>query len=261
VVTTRGGVHYVVTEYGIAYLHGKSIRERAMALIQVAHPDHRAELLAHAKERRYVFMDQEPPRSDRYHDELERHITLEDGRMVLFRPLRPTDDPLVRDLFYDTSENAVYQRFMSAKQTYRRDEREAIVNVDYHSTMSIAAARWGPGPEELVALAEWRLPPHDDHAEVAFLVRDDWQHRGLGTRLLTYLMELGMEEGLKGFRAEVLLENQGMLHVFQQSSQQVRVKLVDGAYDVLIEFDPEERSRRMATRADPSPPPETPAEP
>src|SRR5665811_863096 len=56
VVTTRGGVHYVVTEHGIAYLHGKSIRERAMALIQIAHPDHRAELLAHAKERRYICL-------------------------------------------------------------------------------------------------------------------------------------------------------------------------------------------------------------
>ncbi|MHB9148488.1 MAG: GNAT family N-acetyltransferase [Thermoleophilia bacterium] len=236
VVTTRGGVHYVVTEYGIAYLHGKSIRERAMALIQIAHPDHRAELLAHAKERHYVFMDQEAPRSERYPDELERHVTLEDGGMVLFRPLRPTDDPLVRDLFYDTSENAVYKRFMNAKATFPRDERDAVVNIDYRTTMSLAAARSGPGSNELVALAEWRLGPEDDYAEVAFMVRDDWQHRGLGIRLLNYLIELGMEQGLAGFKAEVLAENQGMLHVFQQGSQQVRIKLVDGAYEVLIDF-------------------------
>lgn len=79
VVTTRGDVHYVVTEYGIAELHGHSIRDRATALIEVAHPDHRAELMAAAKDRHYVFLDQEPPRSERYPDELECYLTLRDG--------------------------------------------------------------------------------------------------------------------------------------------------------------------------------------
>ncbi len=63
VVTSRGDVHYVVTEYGIADLWGKNIRQRAMALIEIAHPDHRAELLARAKHRRYVFPDQVVPRA------------------------------------------------------------------------------------------------------------------------------------------------------------------------------------------------------
>ncbi|MDI1434958.1 acetyl-CoA hydrolase/transferase C-terminal domain-containing protein [Polyangium sorediatum] len=57
IVTSRGDVHYVVTEHGIADLWGKNIRERALALIDIAHPDHRADLLAAAKQRRYVFLD------------------------------------------------------------------------------------------------------------------------------------------------------------------------------------------------------------
>jgi acyl-CoA hydrolase len=61
VVTSRGDVHYMVTEHGIADLWGKNIRERAKALIAIAHPDHRADLLAAAKERRYVFVDPCPP--------------------------------------------------------------------------------------------------------------------------------------------------------------------------------------------------------
>src|SRR5690606_21013674 len=61
VVTSRGDVRYVVTEYGVADLEGRSIRERAMALISVAHPDFRDELLAAAKRRRYVFADQIAP--------------------------------------------------------------------------------------------------------------------------------------------------------------------------------------------------------
>ena len=62
IVTSRGDVHYVVTEHGVADLWGKSIRERAMALIEIAHPDHRADLLAAAKARRYVLPDHAAPR-------------------------------------------------------------------------------------------------------------------------------------------------------------------------------------------------------
>ena len=58
VVTSRGDVHYVVTEYGIAYLHGKTMRERAMALIEIAHPKFRPWLLAEAKARHLVYADQ-----------------------------------------------------------------------------------------------------------------------------------------------------------------------------------------------------------
>ena len=57
-VTSRGDVRYVVTEYGVADLHGKSVRERATALMSIAHPDFRSDLVTAAKERRYVFIDQ-----------------------------------------------------------------------------------------------------------------------------------------------------------------------------------------------------------
>ncbi|HOO45444.1 MAG TPA: acetyl-CoA hydrolase/transferase C-terminal domain-containing protein, partial [Deltaproteobacteria bacterium] len=57
VVVTRGDIHYVVTEYGAAYIHGKSIRDRAMALINIAHPKFREELLEAAKNQGYVYKD------------------------------------------------------------------------------------------------------------------------------------------------------------------------------------------------------------
>jgi GNAT superfamily N-acetyltransferase len=165
----------------------------------------------------------------------------------LFRPIKQSDDTLIRDLFYDTSEHSVYQRFMNAKATYPRGEREAVVNIDYRTTMSIAATRWGPGPDELVALAEWRLAPETNRAEVAFLVRDDWQHRGLGARLLDYLTELAMERGILGFTAEVLAGNRGMLQVFQQGSQPVKTRLVEGNFEISVDFDPREVERLSQT--------------
>jgi GNAT superfamily N-acetyltransferase len=240
VVTTRGDVHYVVTEYGVAHLHGRSIRERAMALIEIAHPEHREELLTHAKERRYVFFDQSSPLSARYPRELERWVTLADGAEVLIRPIRPTDDGAIRDLFYDVSELSVYQRYLATKTTLPRQERESVVNIDYRNTMTLAAVH---GPQELkqmVALAEWRLNPDNRLAEVAFLVRDDWQRRGLGSRMLDYLIELARAVSIRGFVAELLATNRAMLEVFQHpGSHTLTTRFSEGTYSILLQFEPD----------------------
>ena len=238
----------MVTEYGIAYLHGRSIRERAMALIDIAHPDSRAELLAEAKQRHYVFLDQKPPLST-YPDDLERLVVLPAGGRLLLRPLKPTDDALVRDLFYSSSQQSVYQRFMNTKLTYPRHERQSVVNVDYQETMSIAVTDELAPYEQLIGLGEWVLDPATNLAEVAFLVRDDWQNRGVGSRLLDYLMELAMERGVRGLSAEVLVTNRTMLDLFQQSRHPVHTRLSEGSYSVEIEFDAAEvRDRQEGAR-------------
>ena len=239
VVTTRGDVHYVVTEYGAAYLHGRSIRERAMSLIEIAHPEHRAELMALAKERHYVFFDQVPPSVVRYPDELERWVALPEGIALLLRPVRPTDDPLLRDLFYAAGDRSVYQRFMATKPTYPRHERDGVVNIDYYHTMSIAASFTDDEAEVLVALVEWRLDSHSNFAEVAFLVRDEWQGRGLGSQMMAYCIELAMERGIDGFTADVLTTNRHMLDLFERSGHVVRTKLEDDVLAVVLEFDPD----------------------
>ena len=94
VVTTRGAVHYVVTEYGIAYLHGKSVQERAMALITIAHPDFREELLSKAIEYKWV----RPEMADvegRFFvgpKEVRTTMLLDDGTLISFRAMNPTDE-------------------------------------------------------------------------------------------------------------------------------------------------------------------------
>ena len=95
VVTTRGDVQYVVTEYGVAYLHGKSVQERAIALISIAHPDFREQLLHEAVEAKYVRAEMRdiegrlrigPP-------ELKTSLLLSDGTQINFRHIHPTDLP------------------------------------------------------------------------------------------------------------------------------------------------------------------------
>ena len=113
VVTTRGDVHYVVTEYGVAYLHGKNVQERAIALISIAHPDFRPRLLQEAVEAKYLRPDLAriegklvvgPP------DFRTTHV-LEDGTLINFRSIRPTDEPRMRDLFYALSQETIYYRY------------------------------------------------------------------------------------------------------------------------------------------------------
>ena len=90
VVTTRGDIHYVVTEHGVAYLHGKTMRERAMALISIAHPEFRAELLHAAKRRHLVYADQILPPIHPYPSHLESRYATKDGTKLLIRPIRPS---------------------------------------------------------------------------------------------------------------------------------------------------------------------------
>jgi hypothetical protein len=115
VVTTRGDVHYIVTEYGAAYLHGKSVQERAMALIAIAHPDFRARLLREAIEAKYLRPElaSVEARLTLTPPAVRTSLVLADGTMISFRSVGPTDQTRMRDLFYALSQQTLYYRFMS----------------------------------------------------------------------------------------------------------------------------------------------------
>ncbi|NLT35704.1 MAG: GNAT family N-acetyltransferase [Gaiellales bacterium] len=236
VVTTRGDVHYVVTEYGIAHLYGRSIRERALALIEIAHPDHRAELLSAAKARHYVYLDQGLPRRAAYPDELERHISLVDGTLALIRPLRLTDDTLIKDFLYHAGEHSIQQRFLGAKRSFSRWERDDIANVDYDNHVALAVTVQSAEAERMIGLGQWHRDAESGWAEIGLLVRDEWQRRGVGARLLGYMIRLARERGIKGFTAEVSGNNRPVLYLFHQCGYPVRTRLDEGAYQVEIEL-------------------------
>lgn len=106
IVTSRGDVHYVVTEYGIADLWGKSVRERAKALISIAHPDFRAEPLDAAKQHHFVFPDQVVPKAI-YPWKEERIETLpSNGGQIMLRPVRITDERPLQEFFYALSNSS-----------------------------------------------------------------------------------------------------------------------------------------------------------
>ena len=110
----RGDIHYVVSEYGIAYLHGKNIRECAMQLITIAHPDFRPWLVEEAKNLNLIYKDQKfiPGKRGEYPEELETYRTTKTGLEIFFRPIKMSDEPLIKDLFYSLSDESMYRRFI-----------------------------------------------------------------------------------------------------------------------------------------------------
>ena len=239
VVTTRADVHYVVTEYGIAYLHGKSIRERALELINIAHPKFRRELIQAAKQRGFVYQDQIELAWEtvRYPEELERHETLRDGSEIFFRPVKPKDEPALAEMLYSLSGESVRTRFFTHTIAFPHRDVQALTNIDYEKNLAIVGTVPGPqGEEELVAIGQYFLDPRTMSAEVAFIVQDEWQRKGMGSLLMANLARSARQHGIKRFDAKVLPENKAMLSVFQNSGFPVTTEFDGETYTVVIDL-------------------------
>jgi acyl-CoA hydrolase/GNAT superfamily N-acetyltransferase len=239
VVTTRGDVHYVVTEYGAVNLWGKSVRERALALIAIAHPKFRADLLEQAKAHGLAYRDQLLLPAAAYPAEWETEATLRDGSRLFFRPIRPTDEPLLKDLLYGCSDESLYHRFFAYVRATPYAQLQRMVNVDYEREMAVVGIAAEAGQERMVAVGRYVLDPDTRLAEVAFLVQDQYQGRGIGTFLLQQLMRIARSKGVAGFTADVLADNRDMLDVLHRSGCDLRRSLAGGVYHLELRFPPE----------------------
>jgi acyl-CoA hydrolase/GNAT superfamily N-acetyltransferase len=234
----RGDLHYVVTEYGIAYLHGKNIRERAMELISIAHPNFRPWLIEEAKKRNLIYRDQAfiPGKRGEYPEALEASRTTKAGMEVLLRPVKISDEPLLKDFFYSLSDNSLYRRFISVRKDMPHERLQEFVVIDYTKQMVILAVISEAGKEKIVGVGQYGINETTRTAEVGFAVRDDYQGRGIGSELLSYLTYLAKRQGLLGFFAEVLFENRPMLHLFHQMGFDIQQRLEEGVYELQMMF-------------------------
>ncbi len=217
VATTRGDVNFIITEYGIAELQGKGIYQRVMELAQIAHPKFREELIEVAKKRHYIFQDQLPPsREDLlFLEGYKRNFTLKNGKTVEFRPLLPSDEFAYRNFFYSLQEKTIYFRFFYRMQLFSHEVvQKQWASIDYRKNMSIVGMVQKGGHKEIMAIGSYA----DDggRAEVAFVVREDFQGMGTATFLLEMLEGIARENDYNGFSATVLKENAAMLNVFKK---------------------------------------------
>jgi len=241
VVTSRGDVHYVVTEYGIANLHGKTIRERAMALIHIAHPDHREKLMEEARNRNLVYQDQVAVFGvgDLNRKSFEKKFTANNGKVVHMRPVRPTDEDMARDLFYGCSENTLYHRFFAKMKSMPHHKLRKFVNIDYVNNMALASVVHEDEHEMIVAVGRYSVEKSSNAAEVAFIVRDDWQGQGLGIAMFNQLLKVARKRGIVKFTADVLHDNARMLHIFHKCAPTtIKSTLESGIYHLSFSIRP-----------------------
>jgi GNAT superfamily N-acetyltransferase len=116
------------------------------------------------------------------------------------------------------------------------EKLQPLVNIDYRDEMAIAGFIGEPGEEKMITIGRYKIDPADNLAEIAFLVRDDWQQRGIGSFLFNKLTDIAVKRGIGGFKAEVLAQNRKMMSVFHKSRFPVQTKLEDGAYYLEIRF-------------------------
>ena len=202
--------------------------------MEIAHPSFRAELLAQAKQRRYVFVDQKLPGAIYPWKEhcVERS---KDGKEIIVRPVRLSDDEALQDLFYSLSSESARHRFMAHKTAYPRAEMQRLVDTDYVETLALVAS--DPETGALIAMARYDMVPATRFGDIAFAVRDEWQRRGIGTVLMRRMLEAARANGLRGFSADVLASNRGMLMVFQQSGLTVQSRFDGACYHIEMPFE------------------------
>ncbi len=240
VATTRGDVNFVVTEYGIAALKGKSIYQRVMELAQIAHPKFREDLIDAAKKYHYIFSDQLPPVQD---DLLflegykTRHV-LPNGKIVEFRPLLPSDEFEYRNFFYSLKEETIFLRFFYKMKLFSHEvAQQQWASVDYHQNISLVGLVQKGGNQDIVAIGSY-ADEGNGLAETAFVVREDYQGMGMASHLLPQLEIIARENGFSGFTAAILEENQAMLQVFKKHYPNAETSPTDaGEIRVVMEFE------------------------
>jgi acyl-CoA hydrolase/RimJ/RimL family protein N-acetyltransferase len=238
--TNRESMDLVVTEYGVAYLMGKTLREMAPALIEIAHPDDRAELVRQAKEAKMLYADQIffAESGYLYPEKVACSHRFKGGLNVRFRAIKPSDEDEMRRLFYRFSDQAVYYRYFSPIKTMPHRKMQEYVNVDYRCVMSIVGVVEDAGVEKIIAEARYVRTKDRPYADTAFIVDENYQGKGLASYMFDLLIRVAREEGIGGFTADVLADNKGMLKVYEKAPFPVKAVLSGGVYKLTIPFTP-----------------------
>jgi acyl-CoA hydrolase/GNAT superfamily N-acetyltransferase len=236
VAIARADVHWVITEYGTAYLFGRSVAERAVALIEIAHPEVRSELLDAAIERGLVGPRQQLRSRTAYPVAEVRDVRLRDGRELRLRPTRTSDTRAMQDLFYRLSEEDRETRFLHKLSSLTDSAAQHLCSVDYEEEMAFAAVVGPAAHERIVGASFYYLSPATGLAEVAFMIDPDWQGLGLGGILHAELVAYAREHGAHGLTADVLLGNTRMMRVFERGDHSLSVKTEGGVEELTMRF-------------------------
>ena len=254
VVTSRGDVHYVVTEYGVAYLHGKTIRQRTMALIEAAHPSFRAELRDTAVDRRFVPVSWElPTEAQRYPADMEELREFK-GRPLFVRPLRSADADHLMDFFYSHTTETIYQRYRYLKKSLSHDEALRLCTLDYRKQFALAVFDEAGKSERIVAIGRYSMNETTGLAESAMIVHEDSRRLGIGHYLQKRLRSYAERSGIVGFTGSFEPSNVATLRLHRRLGDAVVTEQGEGRYVAYFDARAGDRQEKPGEDADPPAP-------
>ncbi len=238
VVVPRGDVHYVVTEYGVVNLFGKSLQERAMAMISIAHPQFRDQLFQQAKEMGLLGPERTLDESLHgvYPVHLEEAVELE-GTRILLRPAKPVDERRIQEHFYNLDLEDVVRRFFHEKTSFFQDEVDDFAQVDYVKNFTVVALVGERGFQSVIGVGAYFLDPAKNLAEVAYSVSKPWQGKGLSTLLQKKLLQAALENGISGLVAYTTPSNQAMIRLFKKLPYKIHTSLDEDFLVLSCRFD------------------------
>jgi GNAT superfamily N-acetyltransferase len=177
-----------------------------------------------------------PGKKGEYPEYLETYRRTRSGLKLFMRPVRISDEGLVKDFFYSLSDQSLQRRFMSVRKDIPHKMRQKFVVIDYTKEMVILACIIKNDIETIVGIGQYVKWEDKNFADIAFAVRDDYQKKGIGSELIDYITLLAKNEGLQGFTADVLGGNKPMLHLFDKMDYKVEKKIEDGVFEYTITF-------------------------
>jgi RimJ/RimL family protein N-acetyltransferase len=207
-----------------------------MDLIAIAHPAFRHHLVEEARRLNLIYGDQEfvPGERGEYPEHLEARKTTKTGLPLLLRPVKISDEPSLKDFFYSLSDQSMYRRFMTPRRDMPHERLQEFVAIDYTREMVILACLDEGARSPVAGLAEYYVEEDGLTANVAFAVTDRFQNKGVGTELLAHLTQIARKQGLHGFTAEVLRENEAMLRVFEKMKFPIETSTAGDVYRLTI---------------------------
>lgn len=238
VAVPRADVQYVITEYGAFNMAGKSLQERAVGMISVAHPAFREELFAQAKGMGLIGPERALGEAVHgvYPVKLEEVITV-DGEEVTIRPAKPVDDRRIQEHYYGLDKEDVFSRFRHEKTCFSRSDIDVRSCVDYIKVLTILAIVGEFGFGRVVAIGECMLIEKINMAEVAFSVNKRYQNKGIARRILRKLAEAAREQGFFGLMAFTSPNNQAMIRMFKSLPYKVKSSFDGEGVTLTCRFD------------------------
>jgi acyl-CoA hydrolase/RimJ/RimL family protein N-acetyltransferase len=238
IVVPRGDVHYVVTEYGAVNLFGKSLQERVIAMISVAHPDFRDKLFDAAKEMGMIGKNRTLGEAVNavYPVNLEETIH-RDGEEINIRPAKPVDERRIQEHFYGLDKHDIFLRFFHDKTSFGRSEIEPMSQIDYIKDLTLVGVVGEFGFGKVIAVGEYLLLMENNMAEVAFSVNREFRGKGLATILLRKLAEAARENGINGLVAYTATDNKAMIRLFKTLPYKVTTSYSSGSLVLSARFD------------------------